>query len=103
MQVAITRMSSKGQIVIPAEIRKGIEVGEEFIIIKSGGRFILKRLKDIDENFRDDLEFARRTEDAWKKYEEGEFKEKEGKDFLKSFGTSHRKKKKRSWLQTKVF
>ncbi|RKX37324.1 MAG: AbrB/MazE/SpoVT family DNA-binding domain-containing protein, partial [Thermotogae bacterium] len=40
-----------------------------------------------DENFRDDLEFARRTEDAWKKYEEGEFKEKEGKDFLKSFET----------------
>lgn len=87
MQVAITRMSSKGQIVIPAEIRKGIEVGEEFVIIKNGNRFILKRVRDIDENFRDDLEFAKRTEEAWKKYEKGEFNEKDGEEFLKNLVT----------------
>ncbi|RLF62304.1 MAG: AbrB/MazE/SpoVT family DNA-binding domain-containing protein, partial [Thermoplasmata archaeon] len=28
-------MSSKGQIVIPAEIREGIDVGDKFIIIKN--------------------------------------------------------------------
>lgn len=92
MRIAITRMSSKGQIVIPAEIRKGIEVGEEFIIIKNENRFILKRVKDIDENFRDDLEFAKRTEDAWKKYEKGEFKEKDGEEFLKSLATQENKR-----------
>ncbi|HDN50871.1 MAG TPA: AbrB/MazE/SpoVT family DNA-binding domain-containing protein [Thermoplasmatales archaeon] len=92
MQIAITRMSSKGQIVIPAEIRKGIEVGEEFVIIKNENRFILKRVKDIDENFRDDLEFAKRTEDAWKKYEKGEFKETDGEEFLKSLATQENKR-----------
>jgi AbrB family looped-hinge helix DNA binding protein len=69
MQIAITRMSSKGQIVIPAEIREGIDVGDKFIIIKNGDRFILKRVKDLDENFKEDLEFAKRTEDAWRKRE----------------------------------
>ena len=87
MQVAITRMSSKGQIVIPAEIREGIDVGDKFIIIKNEDRFILKRVKDIDENFKEDLEFAKRTEDAWRKYEEGKFEEKDGKEFLKSLET----------------
>jgi len=87
MQIAVTRMSSKGQIVIPAEIREGIDVGDKFIIIKNEGRFILKRVKDIDENFKEDLEFAKRTEDAWRRYEEGEFEEKDGKEFLKSLET----------------
>ena len=73
-------MSSKGQIVIPAEIREGIDVGDKFIIIKNEDRFILKRVKDIDENFKEDLEFAKRTEDAWRKYEEGKFEEKMGKN-----------------------
>jgi len=87
MQIAITRMSSKGQIVIPAEIRKGIDVGEEFVIIKNEDRFILKRVKDIDENFKEDIEFAKRTENAWRKYEEEEFEEKDGEEFLKSLET----------------
>jgi len=81
MQVAITRMSSKGQIVIPAEIREGIDVGDKFIIIKNEDRFILKRVKDLDENFKEDLEFAKRTEDAWRKYEEkGSSRKKMGKN-----------------------
>ncbi len=34
-------------------------------------------------NIEEDLEFARRTEEAWKRYEKGEFKSMPVDDFLK--------------------
>jgi len=40
-------------------------------------------VEDFDENLKEDLEFARRTEDAWKKYDKGEFVSMDAKDFLK--------------------
>ena len=83
MDVAITKLSSKGQIVIPSEMRKNIPIGEKLFIIKNRNQWILKRVKDIDKNFEDDLKFAKRTEEAFKRYERGEFKEVDGKKFLK--------------------
>ena len=76
-------MSSKGQIVIPKEMRKGIKEGEKLIIIQNGKQIILERAKDLNENFEEDLEFARRTEEAWKRYENGEFIEMDYNEFLK--------------------
>ena len=81
--IAITRMSSKGQVVIPSELREGFEEGEKILVIKSEGRLILKKARDMDENLKDDLIFAKRTEEAWKRYEKGEFKEMDFDDFLK--------------------
>ena len=83
MEIAITKLSSKGQIVIPSEMRKNIPIGEKLFIIRNRNQWILKRVKDIDKNFEDDLKFAKRTEEAFKRYERGEFKEVEGKKFLK--------------------
>ena len=76
-------MSSKGQIVIPADMRKGIKEGEKIVIIQNGNQLILKKAKDFDKNLEEDLEFARRTEEAIKKYEKGEFIQMSGDDFLK--------------------
>ena len=73
MEVSITKMSSKGQIVIPQEMREDIEEGEKLLLIKSGKQIIMKKASDLDENLKEDLEFARRTEEAWKSYEKGEF------------------------------
>lgn len=80
--IAVTKMSSRGQIVIPTETRKGFHRGDKFIVIRDGDRLILKQAKNLDKNFEEDLEFARRTEEAFKRYEAGEFKEVEGKQFL---------------------
>lgn len=79
----ITKMSSKGQVVIPNEMRKEFKEGEEFVIIKNGKQLILKSVKDFDENLKEDLIFAKRTEEAYKRYEKGEFKTMKAKDFLK--------------------
>ncbi len=83
IEVAVTKLSSKGQIVIPLKMRKDFVEGEKIIIIKSGKQIIMKRMKDADKNFDEDVEFARKTEEAFRKYEKGEFVGLDGKDFLK--------------------
>ena len=44
--LATTRMSSKGQVVIPEEIRKRLQldVGVEFVVIGSGDAIVLKAI-----------------------------------------------------------
>ncbi|MDP2750719.1 MAG: AbrB/MazE/SpoVT family DNA-binding domain-containing protein [Nanoarchaeota archaeon] len=83
MDIAITKMSSKGQIVIPAEMRKDIKEGEKLILIKSNGRFTMKKATEMDKQLEEDMEFSRRTEEAWKRYDKGEFKKMSSDDFLK--------------------
>ncbi len=83
MEVAITKMSSKGQVVIPAELREEIHEGEKLIVIKDGNRLIIKKVEDLDINLKEDLAFAKRTEAAWIRYEKGEFTSSNKEDFLK--------------------
>ena len=83
MDIGITKMSSKGQVVIPAEMRGDIKEGEKLVIIKNGQQLILKKASDLDKTLEGDLEFAKRTEEAWKSYEQGEFKTMDSKRFLK--------------------
>ena len=44
--VATTRMSSKGQVVIPEDVRTalGLEVGTQFVVMGDGDTVVLKRL-----------------------------------------------------------
>ncbi|MDP7141475.1 MAG: AbrB/MazE/SpoVT family DNA-binding domain-containing protein [Candidatus Woesearchaeota archaeon] len=72
MEVAITKMSSKGQVVIPAEMREDIQEGEKLIIIQNNGQLIMKKANKLEEDLKDDLEFARRTEEAFRRIEKGE-------------------------------
>jgi AbrB family looped-hinge helix DNA binding protein len=81
--ISITKMSSKGQIVIPLEIREDFNIGDKIIIFRSGKQIIMKKADDFDENLKDDILFAKKTEEAFKKYEKGEFREVDSKEFLK--------------------
>jgi len=80
----VTRMSSKGQIVIPADMRMGFKEGEKLLIIKSEGQIILKHAKDFDKQLAEDIAFAKRTEAALRKYEKGAFKKMSKEEFLKA-------------------
>jgi len=73
MEIAITTMSSKGQVVIPSEFRQDLEEGEKLVIIKNDHQLILQKASELDKHLQGDLEFARRTEQAYKRYEKGEF------------------------------
>ena len=83
MDVAITRMSSKGQIVIPTEMRKGFQEGDKLLLIQTGEQLIMKKASKLDKALKADLEFARRTEEAWKRIEEGKGIRMDFDDFLK--------------------
>jgi len=81
--IDVTRMSSKGQIVIPREMRKGLKEGEKLVVIKSGDQLILQPARHFDKKLAEDIEFAKRTEAAYRRYERGEFIEMEFDEFLK--------------------
>lgn len=71
MDVAITKMSSKGQVVIPTEMRGNLHEGDKLLIIENEGQLIMKKASKLDINLKEDLEFAKKTEEAWKRIEEG--------------------------------
>ena len=82
MKIGITRMSSKGQIVIPSDMRNNCPDGKEFLIIKDGDRFILRHLTDFEPALREDIEFAEQTEKALAEYRKGSFTRKSKREFL---------------------
>ncbi len=47
VRAATTKLSSRGQVVIPEEIRKrlGLEVGAQFVVVGEGNVVVLKALK----------------------------------------------------------
>ena len=71
MNVAITRMSSKGQVVIPADMRQNIREGDKVMIIQNEDQLIMKKATKVDKNFSEDILFAKRTEEALKRIREG--------------------------------
>jgi len=43
MQIDTTKMSSRGQVVIPLDLRKGINEGDKLVVIRRGDEIILKK------------------------------------------------------------
>lgn len=82
-QIDITKMSSKGQIVIPAELRKDMSEGDKIIVIRNDDQIILKKADKFDKNLEEDLEFARRTERAWQQIKAGKGKRMSSDEFLR--------------------
>ncbi|MBU4070252.1 MAG: AbrB/MazE/SpoVT family DNA-binding domain-containing protein [Nanoarchaeota archaeon] len=80
--ISITKMSSRGQVVIPLEMRKDLAKGVKLVVMRNKGQIILKKAEDFAKNIEEDLEFAKRTEKAWKAHDRGEFIEMEFDDFL---------------------
>jgi len=83
MEINMTKMSSKGQVVIPQELRKDIKEGDKLLVIRNADQIIIKKASKMDKQLAEDLEFARRTEEAWKRHDRGEFKTMEFDEFIK--------------------
>jgi AbrB family looped-hinge helix DNA binding protein len=82
MEVGIIRVSSKGQIVIPSSMRNDLAEGDELLIIRDGGRYILKPLDELEPALKEDILFAEKTEQAFAEYQKGAFRTKEKSAFL---------------------
>jgi len=67
MDIEITKMTSKGQVVIPQDIReeKGLEEGEKFLVYDIDESIILKRVKNL-EKAKNQEEFEKVFSSMWK-------------------------------------
>ena len=82
ININITKLSSKGQIVIPQNMRKNMKEGDKLVIIQNKDQIILKKPESFSKLIEEDLIFAKRTENALREYEKGNFKKMSKKDFL---------------------
>ena len=64
-------------------MREGLSEGDKMVIIKNKDQIILKKASDFDKNLKEDLEFAKRTEDAFKEIEAGKGIKMNFDDFIK--------------------
>ncbi|MBU2633659.1 MAG: AbrB/MazE/SpoVT family DNA-binding domain-containing protein [Nanoarchaeota archaeon] len=79
----MTRVSSKGQLVIPKEIREDLHIkeGDIFATTSAKNLIILKRIKNPI--MKEDLLILKEVEEAWKEIETGRSKTMEKEEFLK--------------------
>ncbi len=70
MQIDTTKMSSRGQIVIPLDMRKDIKEGDKLIVIKKDNEIILKKeindLALLSEDSFAETWLNEKENDAWK-------------------------------------
>lgn len=87
MEIALATMSTKGQIVIPQEMRDCFPTGEKVLLIRDKKRVVIKPASELSEQLKGDLEFARRTEEAYRRHEKGDFIVMDWDDFIKEMKT----------------
>ena len=83
MEIKTIKVSEKGQIALPLEIRNaaGIKKGDELIIIQEDGKILLEKVntlsKKIEDDFKDLLSFSEEAlkevwdnedDDIWNRY-----------------------------------
>jgi bifunctional DNA-binding transcriptional regulator/antitoxin component of YhaV-PrlF toxin-antitoxin module len=79
----ITKLSSKGQIVIPEPIRANMEVGTSFIVSKQGELIILKKIEGLTS---EEIKEAKELDKIWKTVDEGKAVTLSTKDFMEEMG-----------------
>jgi len=85
----LTRISSKGQVVIPSRVREklGIQAGNVFAILtpRKGNVVVLKKIDS--KSLQADLRIFREVEKAWKEIERGQARRASRKRFLEGLET----------------
>jgi bifunctional DNA-binding transcriptional regulator/antitoxin component of YhaV-PrlF toxin-antitoxin module len=76
----ITKLSSKGQIVIPESIRSNMKIGTSFIVSKQGSLIILKEVEGLTS---EEIEEAKELDKIWQTIDEGKAVTLSTEDFAK--------------------
>jgi len=76
----ITKLSTKGQIVIPDSLRNGISVGTPFIVSRQGGLIVLKEVKGMNS---EEIKEAKELDEIWSDIDEGKAVTLSKEEFLK--------------------
>ncbi len=80
----ITKLSTKGQIVIPESMRKDLEVGSAFRVMKKGNLIVLKGIKGFS---KEEVEEMEELDKIWKEIDSGKGKTTSVEEFLKEMKT----------------
>jgi len=82
MEIELTKVSSKGQVVIPQRVRERLKIreGETLAVSAEGDLLVLKKIKNPLE---EDLETLKEIKEAWKEIEAGKYKKLGSEEFLK--------------------
>ena len=75
----ITKLSTKGQVVIPESFRKGLDVGTAFTVIKKNDMIVLKVVSGLNNQEQKEL---KELENIWKQIDSGRSKEMEFDSFI---------------------
>lgn len=76
----ITKLSSKGQVVIPDKLRQGIEVGTPFVVTKQNDLIILKKVDGLTEQEKEEM---KELDEIWREIDEGKGVTMSKKEFFK--------------------
>lgn len=93
MEVDVTTVTSRGQVVIPQGIREreGITEGERFLVVDMDGTILLKRVKNLGSKTLD--EFEKTFESLWQTAKSGGVTEKDaGKEIEASRKEKHERR-----------
>jgi len=73
MEIAITKMSRNGQVVIPSEVRNdaNIKPSTKFLVFNEGGNILLKQLKK--ETLTKDIELIEKIQKSEEQIREGKY------------------------------
>ncbi len=67
--IGTSKISSRGQVVIPKNMRKHFKEGEEIIFIENNNNIIIKSSNDTYKNFETDLTSSLEVKEAYERYE----------------------------------
>ncbi|MBU0906820.1 MAG: AbrB/MazE/SpoVT family DNA-binding domain-containing protein [Nanoarchaeota archaeon] len=80
--MGLTRISSKGQVVIPLGVRERLQIKEgETLAVSAEDDLIV--LKKVSNPLEEDLETIEEIKEAWKEIEAGKYKKLASEEFLK--------------------
>ncbi|MFT4308893.1 MAG: AbrB/MazE/SpoVT family DNA-binding domain-containing protein [Candidatus Woesearchaeota archaeon] len=83
----ITKLSTKGQVVIPEKLRKDYNVGESFTVYKVKEMIVLKPIKDLTKEEEKEL---KELEKIWAEIDQGKAKKYSEKEFFKAMSKWHK-------------
>ncbi|MCF7866816.1 AbrB/MazE/SpoVT family DNA-binding domain-containing protein [Candidatus Woesearchaeota archaeon] len=80
----ITKLSSKGQIVIPKEARKDLNSGTAFSVMRKKDMIVLKKVEGYTKQ---ELKEMEELDKIWEDIRAGKYSEFDSKDFLKEMNS----------------
>ena len=76
----ITKLSTKGQIVIPEKLRSNLNVGEAFVVVRKENLLVLRKIEGLS---KDEIQELEELQKIWNEIDGGRCKTSTQEEFIK--------------------